>query len=73
MKLELVDTNNLINDSVTFNKRNFKKYNSQIVSGSDQEELRFLCKELGLNSYFISIHGSPTHTQKISRKYFKKT
>jgi phosphoglycolate phosphatase-like HAD superfamily hydrolase len=30
-----------------------------ITSGSDQEELRFLCKSLGIDFFFSSIHGSP--------------
>lgn len=60
MKQELTNPQNLIIDSVNFIKENYKKYSFHIVSGSDQTELRFLCKKLGLESYFISIHGSPT-------------
>ena len=60
MKQELTNTNNLIADAVTFIKQNSSKFSFHIVSGSDQAELRFLCKELGIESYFISIHGSPT-------------
>ncbi len=36
-----------------------------IVSGSDEKELRFLCGELGIKDYFISIHGSPTHKNQL--------
>ncbi|QFZ54435.1 HAD family hydrolase [Oceanihabitans sp. IOP_32] len=60
MKKELTSPDNLITDAVTFIKENYQKYSFHIVSGSDQEELRFLCKELGIDKYFISIHGSPT-------------
>tara|TARA_B110001452_G_C15239573_1_gene429178 strand:- start:2733 stop:3362 length:630 start_codon:yes stop_codon:yes gene_type:complete len=60
MKQELTNTNNLIEDTVTFIKQNYSKFSFHIVSGSDQSELLFLCKELGIESYFISIHGSPT-------------
>lgn len=60
MKKELVNEENLIQDSVNFIKLNHQKYNFHIVSGSDQEELRFLCAELNLNNFFISIQGSPT-------------
>ncbi|MHA7059241.1 HAD family hydrolase [Aquimarina sp. M1] len=68
MKKRLVNPDNLITDSVDFIKANFQKYNFHIVSGSDQKELRFLCKELGIDSYFISIHGSPTpKTQLVSK------
>ena len=31
-----------------------------IVSGSDGNELRYLCGELGISEYFKSIQGSPT-------------
>lgn len=65
MKQELTRSENLIIDAVTFIKENFKKYSFHIVSGSDEMELRFLCKELGLNSYFISIHGSPTPKKQL--------
>lgn len=65
MKQQLTKPENLIIDAVTFIKENYKKYNFHIVSGSDQEELRFLCKELGLDSFFISIHGSPTPKKQL--------
>ncbi len=60
MRELLTDPANLIMDSVDFIRENHKKFSMHIVSGSDQQELRFLCKELGLDSYFLSIHGSPT-------------
>lgn len=60
MRSELTNPKNLIQDSVNFIQENHSNYNFHIVSGSDQEELRFLCKELNLSSYFISINGSPT-------------
>ncbi|MDB4419807.1 HAD hydrolase-like protein [Akkermansiaceae bacterium] len=60
MKKELVDRKNLISDSVMFIISNFKNFNFHIVSGSDQIELRFLCKRLGIEKYFRSIEGSPT-------------
>jgi phosphoglycolate phosphatase-like HAD superfamily hydrolase len=60
MKEELVQPALLIEDSLHFIKENYRKYNMHIVSGSDQAELRFLCNELGIAQYFLSIHGSPT-------------
>jgi len=65
MKKELVNPINLIPDSLKFIKENYKKYNFHIVSGSDQEELRFLCKELKIDYYFLSIYGSPTPKSKL--------
>jgi phosphoglycolate phosphatase-like HAD superfamily hydrolase len=61
MKKELINKKYLINQSVDFIKNNHKHYKLHIASGSDQIELRYLCKELGLSEYFLSIHGSPTH------------
>jgi phosphoglycolate phosphatase-like HAD superfamily hydrolase len=60
MKTKLTDKSNLIQDSVRFIQGKFNDYNFHIVSGSDQEELRFLCYELDLSKFFLSIHGSPT-------------
>ncbi len=64
---ELVQPGLLIEDSVTFIKENFNKYNMHIVSGSDGEELRYLCEELGISRYFISIHGSPVPKKEVVR------
>jgi phosphoglycolate phosphatase-like HAD superfamily hydrolase len=60
MRRELINPKNLILDSVKFIKNNYQNYNFDIVSGSDQEELRFLCQQLKINKYFNSINGSPT-------------
>ena len=65
MKKELTNPKNLILDSVNFIKQNFENYNFHIVSGSDGEELRYLCSELGLSKFFISIQGSPTPKKKL--------
>ncbi len=47
----------------------FKKYHQKskfhIVSGSDQNELRYLCKALKIDDYFVSIHGSPTPKKEL--------
>ncbi|MBR6611872.1 MAG: HAD family hydrolase [Campylobacter sp.] len=60
MRQSLSDKKYLINDTVNFIKNNYKKYNFHIVSGSEHNELNFLCQKLGLSQYFISINGSPT-------------
>jgi len=62
MREKLVNPNYLISDTISFLQKNKKKYNFHIVSGSDQEELRFLCDELNISKYFLSINGS--HTPK---------
>lgn len=56
----LIDETLLIADSVKFIKDNAVNYKMHIVSGSDGTELNHICSELGLDKYFLSIHGSPT-------------
>ena len=68
MKKELVKREYLIIDSLFFIKSNYKKYNLHIVSGSDEEELQYLCNELGIATYFHSIHGSPTVKSTLVKK-----
>ncbi|MEN2400559.1 HAD hydrolase-like protein [Flavobacterium sp. MC2016-06] len=74
----LLDSKLLIIDSLNFIVGNHHKFNMHIVSGSDQKELRYICKTLGLSEYFISIHGSPTPKKELVRqlievnKYSKK-
>lgn len=60
MREELVKSKYLILDSVNFIKENYKKYNFHIVSGSEHNELNFLCQKLQINQYFHSVNGSPT-------------
>ena len=72
MRKELVNPENLILDAVGFIKENYTNFNFHIVSGSDQQELRFLCEELNLSNYFISIHGSPTPKNKLVKDLLVK-
>lgn len=65
MKKELLDKNLLIKDSVEFVRSNNDRFSMHIVSGSDQSELRFLCKELNIATNFLSINGSPTSKKEL--------
>lgn len=56
----LIDESLLINETVQFIKKEYSNYAMHIVSGSAQVELRYICNELNLSKYFVSIHGSPT-------------
>jgi len=60
MKKELTNKKYLITETIKFIEENYKNYNFHIVSGSDEKELNYLCKELGLTKYFKTIEGSPT-------------
>lgn len=61
MKKELINKKYLIRQTVEFITNHTQDYNLHIVSGSEQSELRYLCKALDISQYFNSIHGSPTH------------
>jgi len=65
MREELVQPALLIEDSLNFIKENYKKFNMHIVSGSDGEELRYLCEKLEISQYFLTIHGSPVPKNKL--------
>jgi HAD superfamily hydrolase (TIGR01549 family) len=60
MRKRLTDAKLLIEDTMDFIRSNHGKYNMHIVSGSDQNELQFLCRELEIDFYFKSVLGSPT-------------
>ncbi|MGL5903447.1 MAG: HAD family hydrolase, partial [Cetobacterium sp.] len=72
MRKELTNKKYLINETVHFIKNNYQKYNMYIVSGSEQNELRYLCKELELESYFKIILGSPIHKNDLVRNILKE-
>lgn len=56
----LCDVNRLIPETMAYVRSYYNELRMHIVSGSDQIELRQLCVKLGIDSYFKSIHGSPT-------------
>ncbi len=68
MRVSLKSKDRLIEEVVNFIKKNKKLYHMHIVSGSDGDELRFLCDELEISEYFESIHGSPTPKTELVRK-----
>ena len=71
MKKELIKKQYLIVSTLVFIQGIFKKYNLHIVSGSDEKELRFLCKKLKISCYFKSIHGSPMHKNLLVKNILK--
>jgi HAD superfamily hydrolase (TIGR01549 family) len=60
MRHKLLDRSLLIYETTSFIRQNFQNYQMHIVSGSDQNELRFLCDFFELKEFFYSINGSPT-------------
>ena len=65
MKELLVNANLLIEETLNFVKENQGNYIMHITSGSDQNELRYLCKSMGIDHLFTSIHGSPKPKQEL--------
>jgi phosphoglycolate phosphatase-like HAD superfamily hydrolase len=61
----------LINDTVKFIESNSNSIEMNIVSGSDQNELRILCSRLDLDKNFKSICGSPTPKNTLVTDYLK--
>ena len=61
MKSELTNKKYLIPDAINFIRKIHASVRLHIASGTDEKELQFLCKQLGLSEYFVSIHGSPMH------------
>jgi len=49
-----------VKGSLEFLKKYFHQFDFAIVSGSDQRELREICKGRGIDSFFKMILGSPT-------------
>lgn len=72
MREELLNIELLIHDSIAFVKENYRNYRMHVVSGSDQNELRYLCQKLHLDQYFISIHGSPTPKKQLVADLLKE-
>jgi HAD superfamily hydrolase (TIGR01549 family) len=61
----------LIRDSLYFIKNNFNKIRMHIVSGSDGKELNIINKYLKIDSYFLTIEGSPTPKKEIVKRLLK--
>ena len=62
----------LIEEVFDFIKNNHTYYKMHIVSGSDGEELRYLCDKLDIVKFFVSIEGSPTSKTQLIENILKK-
>lgn len=60
MKQLLCNPALLIHDSLDYIKAHAQQKQFHLVSASAEEELKFVCEQLQLSQYFVSIHGSPT-------------
>lgn len=72
MKNELIKEKYLIREWVDFISKNYKKYSMHIASGSEENELRYICDKLGIGNYFESINGSPVHKNELVKNIIEK-
>lgn len=72
IKVNLFDSKNLIDDSMSFIKDNFNNYNFHIISGAENKELNKLCQKLQIESYFQSITGSPAKKEVLVKLTVEK-
>lgn len=72
MKSELVNKKYLIKETIDFIKNNYRLYNFHIVSGSEENELKYLCNQLEISNYFKSINGSPIDKNNLIKNVLKE-
>lgn len=74
MRRRLVNPNLLIPSIINFINEQYELGKiMHIVSGSDGNELRELCKKLNIGHFFVSINGSPTHKSKLVKNIISKS
>jgi len=61
MRKHLVTPDIIIQETYDYIASIYSDISLHIVSGSDEQELNFLCRALRLDQFFITIEGSPTH------------
>lgn len=72
MRNELINPKYLILDCVEFIHKYHQKFNFHVVSGSEHNELNYLCERLGISRYFLSINGSPTPKTDLVKNVLEK-
>lgn len=71
MRAELANKDFLNNEVLDFIKLHEQEFEMHIVSGSDGNELKFLCERLEISHYFRSIVGSPTSKGELIEQIMK--
>ena len=69
---ELTNKKYLISETIKFLESNFGRYNLHVASGAEENELKYIAKELDVAKYFISINGSPTRKIVLVENILKK-
>lgn len=68
----LVNKDYLIMDTLNYIKEIESTFSMHIVSASDENELKLICKKLELDSFFISINGSPVTKKENIKRLIKQ-
>lgn len=71
-KAELSQKKYLIRSTVDFIRRYVGRYNFHIASGADEGDLKYICDQLGISGFFLSINGSPRKKDVIVREIIDK-
>ena len=69
---ELENSRYLIPETIQFLEKIYRSCNLHIVSGAEENELRYLAKKLGVSKYFITIEGSPTPKGELVRNILER-
>ena len=59
-KEELSNTKYLIEDAFKYIQENHSNFKMHVASGADEKDLQYICNQLDIDKFFVSIHGSPT-------------
>ena len=70
-KEELCSHRYIIEDTIHFIRNNHKQYNMHIASGADEKDLKYICEQQHISSFFVTINGSPTKKDKIVENILK--
>lgn len=65
MRKSLVSQERLIPEVLNFISKEYHNIRMHIVSGSDGDELRYLCRNLGISKFFKTIEGSPRAKEEL--------
>jgi phosphoglycolate phosphatase-like HAD superfamily hydrolase len=60
-----------IEETIDFIRKNHERYRMFVASGSDQSELRYLCRQHNLDHYFEGVFGSPVAKNDIVNNIIK--
>lgn len=71
VKEHIINPTFIIHETIEYISHNHAKQQFFIASGSEQEELRYICQSLDIGRFFVGIFGSPTHKNQIVANILK--